>query len=533
MTAGLWNNLGNKFTNAGSALANALFGTQNITPIQQNQTKYPEGLQNYLDSLDQKPYMQKLLNQPKETGLTLDQYKEGIAQGLNFGVPEIADAQEALKINKPKTGEEIELAKTGQFNTYSGEPLSAGLSATNRQGGLFNDITTGFRENYHNSFDPSNLAPQNKNFATRLGEGLGTVARFADSPLGRGLLAYGLNNALGYDDSGLEGITAFVGRQNARTADEIYRNNLNKLGIDTSNIKGNVTSDVYKNLADFSYKQQSLQAKKDIAEAKDNVSRARMIMSALNNGTITPAEAQLQMANYGVTLNDVQESNNTRLLPYRQYAMQVAPQVALGNLALGQGNLALNNAKFNYQMAKDEYDRNNPKGPSWNETASLRKEFTSLAPVKNSTEITRQYNNVNSLYQQYKQGKIGKNSFDQALITTLNKVLDPTSVVRESEFDRTSAGQAMWDKLAGYSQKLSKGGSGLTDANRADLVNALTTMKRANDNEVNGIVTEYADLAKRYGMNPADVMPRHYKGSTQTNTGGQVQTVGKYKVRVK
>ena len=350
MTAGLWNNLGNKFTNAGSALANALFGTQNITPIQQNQTKYPEGLQNYLDSLDQKPYMQKLLNQPKETGLTLDQIKEGIAQGLNFGVPEIADAQEALKINKPKTGEEIELAKTGQFNTYS-QPLSAGLSATNRQGGLFNDITTGFRENYHNSFDPSNLAPQNKNFATRLGEGLGTVARFADSPLGRGLLAYGLNNALGYDDSGLEGIKAFVGRQNARTADEIYRNNLNKLGIDTSNIKGNVTSDVYKNLADFSYKQQSLQAKKDIAEAKDNVSRARMIMTALNNGTITPQEAQLQMANYGVTLNDLQESNQTKLLPYKQYAMQVAPQVALGNLGVAQGNLALRQAELPYDIA--------------------------------------------------------------------------------------------------------------------------------------------------------------------------------------
>lgn len=351
MTAGLWNNLGNKFTNAGSALANALFGTQNITPMQQNQTKYPEGLQNYLDSLDQKPYMQKLLNQPKETGLTLDQYKEGIAQGLNFGVPEIADAQEALKINKPKTGEEIELAKTGQFNTYSGGPLSAGLSATNRQGGLFNDITTGFRENYHNSFDPSNLAPQNKNFATRLGEGLGTVARFADSPLGRGLLAYGLNNTLGYDDSGLEGITAFVGRQNARTADEIYRNNLNQLGIDTSNIKGNVTSDVYKNLADFSYKQQSLQAKKDIAEAKDNVSRARMIMSALNNGTITPAEAQLQMANYGITFKELQESNQTKLLPAKQYAMMVAPQVALGNLGVAQGNLALRQAELPYDVA--------------------------------------------------------------------------------------------------------------------------------------------------------------------------------------
>lgn len=342
------NNLTGKLQNAGSSLANALFGSANISSTGGGQ--YPAGIQNYLDSLENQPYMQGLLNQPKQTGLSLDQYKEGIAQGLNFGVPEIADAQDALKINKPKTGEEIDLARQGQFNQY---PLQTGLSTTPRQGGIIPDMISGFRENYRNSFDPNNLAPQNKNFATRFGEGLGTIARFADSPLGRGLLAYGLNNALGYDDSALEGITAFVGRQNARTADEVYRNNLNKLGIDTSNIRGNVTSDVYKNLADFSYKQQSLQAKKDIAEAKDNVSRARMIMSALNNGTITPQEAQMQMANYGVTLNDVQESNNTRLLPYRQYAMQVAPQVALGNLGVAQGNLGLRQAEFNYQQQQD------------------------------------------------------------------------------------------------------------------------------------------------------------------------------------
>lgn len=506
MTAGFWNNLTGKIGNAGGVLANALLGSANTT-VNQPQGQYPDGIQNYLDSLENQPYYQKLLNQPQETRLTPEQYKEGIAQGLNFGVPEIADAQDALKINKPNTAEEINLAQTGQFNTY---PIKTGLTTGPRQGGFLNDVYKGYQENYQNSFNPNNLAPQHKSWATRLGEGLGSVGRFIDSPLGRGLIAYGLNNALGYDDSVIEGLNAFIGRQNAQTADKIYRQNLANNGIDLSGIRGNVTSDIYKQVSNDLYRQQSLQAKRDIAEAKDNVSRARMIMTALNNGTITPQEAQIQMANYGVTLNDVQESNNTRLLPYKQYAMQVAPQVALGNLGVAQGNLALRQAEYLNEL-------NHPKGASFNEVASLRKEFTGLAPVKNSTEITRQYNNVNSLYQQYKQGKIGKNSFDQALITTLNKVLDPTSVVRESEFDRTSAGQAMWDKLAGYSQKLSKGGSGLTDANRADLVNALTTMKRANDNEVNGIVTEYADLAKRYGMNPADVMPRHYKGSIQTN----------------
>ena len=510
MTAGLWNNLGNKFTNAGSALANALFGTQNITPMQQNQTKYPEGLQNYLDSLDQKPYMQKLLNQPKETGLTLDQYKEGIAQGLNFGVPEIADAQEALKINKPKSGEEIELAKTGQFNTYSGEPLSAGLSATNRQGGLFNDITTGFRENYHNSFDPSNLAPQNKNFATRLGEGLGTVARFADSPLGRGLLAYGLNNALGYDDSGLEGITAFVGRQKARTADELYRNNLNKLGIDTSNIKGNVTSDVYKNLADFSYKQQSLQAKKDIAEAKDNVSRARMIMSALNNGTITPAEAQLQMANYGVTLNDVQESNNTRLLPYKQYAMQVAPQVALGNLGVAQGNLALRQAELPYDVAYKQAQIQNilNKGT---QDKKVQDNINSLSAIKGQLDrFSGTFKDVNNPYRYRIAGGVSQK------LNTLTPA--------ESNFN--SQASLLLNKIA---RDLGGEKGVLSDQDIARIKESMPKLEDTIDQKnakMNAIYDLLQDRMAQYGYTNNIQQP------TQ-NAGGQTQTVGKYKVRVK
>ena len=349
MTAGIWNNLGNKFGNMGGALANALLGSASTT-VNQPQGQYPDAIQNYLDDMENQPYMQNLLNQPKQTGLSLDQYKEGFAQGLNFGVPEIADAQDALKINKPKTGEEIDLARQGQFNTY---PLKTGLTTGPRQGGFLNDFQKGYQENYQNAFDANNLAPQKKSWATRIGEGLGSVGRFIDSPLGRGLIAYGLNNALGYDNSVIEGLNAFIGRQNAQTADKIYRQNLANNGIDLSGIRGNVTSDIYKQVSNDLYRQNSLQAKRDIAEAKDNVSRARMIMTALNNGTITPAEAQMQMANYGITFKELQESNQTKLLPAKQYAMMVSPQVALGNLGLGQGNLALRQAEFDYKQQQD------------------------------------------------------------------------------------------------------------------------------------------------------------------------------------
>ena len=512
--------LAQRLSGFGNTIGEKLFGTQQMTV--QPGAQYPQELQSYLDDFENQQYVKDLLNKPAHERMTLEQLKDGFTQGLNFGSKDMADAQKKLNINIPKTGEDINLAQVGEFNSY---PLQSTITAGERQGGFFNDLAKGYNENYSQKFDFDNLKPQNKNFATKTGEFLGSVGRFVDSPLGRGLLAAGLNKALGYDDSIQEGLTAYVGRQNAQTQDNLFRKSLvDDYGFspeEIGGIKGNITKDLYNTIAANRYKQQSMQLKRELSEAKDNVSRARMISTMLNNGSITPREAQLRMAEYGITVDDVQKSNQTRntdmneqLLPYKQQAYIFGPQMAMANYGLARD-------RFNYQQMKDAYDREHPRGASFNEVASLRKEFTSLPPVKNATEITRQYNNVNSLYTQYKQGKIGKNAFDQALITTLNKVLDPTSVVRESEFDRTSAGQAMWDKLAGYSQKLSKGGSGLTDANRADLVNALTTMKKANDAEVQQISMDYTDLAQRYGINPADIMPRHYRATNTSNSGNK------------
>ena len=87
----------------------------------------------------------------------------------------------------------------------------------------------------------------------RLGQGLGTAARFIDSPLGRGLIAGGLMSAFGGSPalSLGTGLTAGVGRQNAVTADKLYRNQLKQMGVsdeELANIRGNITSDVFKNI---------------------------------------------------------------------------------------------------------------------------------------------------------------------------------------------------------------------------------------------------------------------------------------------
>lgn len=121
-----------------------------------------------------------------------------------------------------------------------------------RQGGILPDMARGYQENYNNGFNVNNFG-QNKGWAQRIGEGLGTVGRFIDSPLGRGLIAAGLNKALGYDNSLQEGLTAAVGRQNAQTADKVYRQQLSQMGYkdeDLANIRGNITPEIYKGLTD-------------------------------------------------------------------------------------------------------------------------------------------------------------------------------------------------------------------------------------------------------------------------------------------
>ena len=51
-----------------------------------------------------------------------------------------------------------------------------------------------------------------------------------------------------------------------------------------------------------------------------------------------------------------------------------------------------------------------------------------------------------------------KIAVNQAIITSYNKITDPTSVVRESEYERTPQGAALLNRLRGAYEKISQGG---------------------------------------------------------------------------
>lgn len=185
--------------------------------------------------------------------------------------------------------------------------------------GFLDDFSKGYNDNYSNGFNINNFKNQpNKGFATRLGEGLGTVGRFIDSPTGRFALAAGLNSLLGYDNSLQEGLQAFSGRQNAVTADKLYRRQLKDYGYtddDLAQIKGTISTDMYKNLSNNLYKTRNLDQNTYIKLKKVYDTQLQMgilspeqyqqNISALNNQFI---DSQVQTMQAG----DVQESNQTR-----------------------------------------------------------------------------------------------------------------------------------------------------------------------------------------------------------------------------
>lgn len=120
---------------------------------------------------------------------------------------------------------------TDSVDTDNGA-ISATISESPRVGGVLPNLMNGYRENANNGFSLENLTDnigldgRNKGLAYRVGEGLGTAARFFDSPAGRMLLAYGASNMLGDTNPLEQAVTAGAVNLNSRMNDRIYRNDL-------------------------------------------------------------------------------------------------------------------------------------------------------------------------------------------------------------------------------------------------------------------------------------------------------------------
>lgn len=152
----------------------------------------------------------------------------------------------------------------------------------------------------------------------------------------------------------------------------------------------------------------------------------------------------------------------------------------------------------------------------------LRKEFNGLDTVKQYNDLNRYYTSMNSAFTEAltKNDNGSKAAADQALVTLFNKMLDPSSVVREGEYARSFDGQSALARAIGYIEQVSKGGAGLTDANRADMVQVAQKLFGDAQGIYNQNAEFYTNIADSYGLDPNRIIMGGFTGgSGQTQSG--------------
>lgn len=139
----------------------------------------------------------------------------------------------------------------------------------------------------------------------------------------------------------------------------------------------------------------------------------------------------------------------------------------------------------------------------FNNATKLRQEFINRPEVKEFVTINTQVKSMDSLLDKAKKGNVeNKVALDQALITMYNKLTDPNSVVRESEYARTPENLPLINRLTGAIQKVQSGGAGLTDSDREALVWGAKVIANERGKVYNDTLQQYVDLATFNKINP-------------------------------
>ena len=129
---------------------------------------------------------------------------------------------------------------------------------------------------------------------------------------------------------------------------------------------------------------------------------------------------------------------------------------------------------------------------------ALRKEFQDLPQTKAFSEVDQAYKQIKFALSQPSAAN------DLAAATKIMKMLDPGSVVRESELGMAMAATGLLDRIGNYYNMLNTGQK-LTPQQRADFLNTAQGLYEAAAGTYNQTATEYRTRAERYKLNPDDV----------------------------
>ena len=138
----------------------------------------------------------------------------------------------------------------------------------------------------------------------------------------------------------------------------------------------------------------------------------------------------------------------------------------------------------------------------------LRKEYSGLPAIKEFSTVQTAHKQVISALNNPSAAN------DLAAGTKFMKLLDPGSVVRESELGLAMAATGAIDLMGNYVQRL-QNGERLNPAQRADFKKAAELAYKAAEDTYNQISNQYVDLANSYNLNPNNIVLR--SGRTPSN----------------
>lgn len=137
----------------------------------------------------------------------------------------------------------------------------------------------------------------------------------------------------------------------------------------------------------------------------------------------------------------------------------------------------------------------------FNNAAKLRYEFNNNQITKDFNILNRSFKGITKAFLTSTNKDVtSRIASDQALAVMIQKMLDPASVVRESEYDRTPQGAAIMNRLASILPQLQKGGLQLQDSDRKAIVDMAKQLLDAGGEVYNTHYNRYTDLANEVGV---------------------------------
>jgi len=141
----------------------------------------------------------------------------------------------------------------------------------------------------------------------------------------------------------------------------------------------------------------------------------------------------------------------------------------------------------------------------------------------NTSPVTKAYREVVPIMESVKEAiNRPTRAADLNLVYGLGKMMDPNSVVREGEMVMVKNTGTIGDTLAGLIGQLN-GGASLQPETRRKIVEEMASRFRGLESSHDAIAGHYTEMAKRYGLNPENVVVPVRRPGKPAEGGGETQ----------